>query len=50
MGVDSLITVVVCYWFVKSVSVDVAVFDILRDQSLVSLCQMVAARVPGVGN
>jgi hypothetical protein len=50
MGVDSLIAVEVRYWFVKNVNVEVAVFDILRDQSLANLCQMVAARVPGVSN
>lgn len=45
LGVDSLIGVEVRYWFIKNVNVEVAVLDILRDQSLISLCQMVAAQI-----
>ncbi|KAL0944620.1 polyketide synthase [Colletotrichum truncatum] len=45
LGVDSLIAVEVRYWFMKNLSTEVAVFNILKDQSLTQLCQSVAAQV-----
>lgn len=45
LGVDSLIAVEVRYWFMKNLSTEVAVFNILKDQSLTLLCQSVAAQV-----
>ncbi|EKG10605.1 Beta-ketoacyl synthase [Macrophomina phaseolina MS6] len=45
LGVDSLIAVEIRYWFIKQLQVEVAVFSILKNQSLVELCQQVAAQV-----
>ncbi|KAF6807652.1 polyketide synthase [Colletotrichum musicola] len=50
LGVDSLIAVEVRYWFMKNLSTEVAVFNILKDQSLTLLCQLVAAQVLQVTN
>ncbi|KAL2059966.1 hypothetical protein VTL71DRAFT_10121, partial [Oculimacula yallundae] len=45
LGVDSLIAVEVRYWFMKQLNVEVAVFNIMKDQSLVDLCQFVGGLV-----
>ncbi|TDZ30822.1 Highly reducing polyketide synthase alt5 [Colletotrichum spinosum] len=50
LGVDSLIAVEVRYWFMKNLGTEVAVFNILKDQSLTQLCQSVAAQVLQVGS
>ncbi|WQF87991.1 Putative Acyl transferase domain superfamily, GroES-like superfamily, alcohol dehydrogenase [Colletotrichum destructivum] len=42
MGVDSLIAVEVRYWFLKTFGAQVAVFSILKDQSMNDLCLSVA--------
>ncbi|EFQ36689.1 KR domain-containing protein [Colletotrichum graminicola] len=41
LGVDSLIAVEVRYWFAKKLGVEVAVFNILKDRSLLSLSREV---------
>lgn len=46
LGVDSLIAVELRYWFAKQLGVEVAVFNILKDQSLTALCEEVAGQVP----
>ncbi|CAA9961740.1 hypothetical protein PTMSG1_05117 [Pyrenophora teres f. maculata] len=42
LGVDSLIAVEVRYWFMKQICVEVAVFNIMKKQSLLELCKQVA--------
>ncbi|KAK1983490.1 hypothetical protein LZ30DRAFT_588193 [Colletotrichum cereale] len=46
-GVDSLIAVEIRSWFIKTFGVEVTVFIILKDQSLLDLCRSVAAKVLG---
>ncbi|EXF80297.1 KR domain-containing protein [Colletotrichum fioriniae PJ7] len=45
VGVDSLIAVEVRYWFMKQLLVEVPVFEILKNQSIIDLCQQVASKV-----
>jgi hypothetical protein len=45
LGVDSLIAVEVRYWFMKQLHVEVAVFNIMKKQSLLELCTQVAEQV-----
>jgi len=45
LGVDSLIAVEVRYWFMKQLRVEVAVFNIMKKQSLIELCRQVAAQI-----
>ncbi|KAK1978867.1 KR domain-containing protein [Colletotrichum cereale] len=45
LGVDSLIAVEVRYWFAKRLAVEVAVFNILKDRSVMSLCEEIATLV-----
>ncbi|KAF2843914.1 KR-domain-containing protein [Plenodomus tracheiphilus IPT5] len=45
LGVDSLIAVEVRYWFLKQLRVEVAVFNIMKKQSLHDLCTQVAGQI-----
>ncbi|KAH9870202.1 hypothetical protein J1614_007125 [Plenodomus biglobosus] len=47
LGVDSLIAVEVRYWFLKQLRIEVAVFNIMKKQSLLELCSQVASQVTG---
>lgn len=49
VGVDSLIAVEVRYWFMKQFGVEVAVFNILKDQSMADLCHSVAVDIMNKG-
>lgn len=42
LGVDSLIAVEIRYWFTKNLAVEVPVFTIMKNQSVVDLCSAVA--------
>lgn len=45
-GVDSLVAVELKYWFLKELHSEVAVFNILSDESLSSLCGFAVAKSP----
>jgi hypothetical protein len=45
-GVDSLVAVELKYWFLKELHAEVAVFNILSDESLSGLCGFAVARSP----
>jgi hypothetical protein len=43
-GVDSLVAIDIRYWFLKEFNVQVAVFKILRGESIAGLCFLVASK------
>jgi acyl carrier protein len=49
-GVDSLVAVEIRYWFQKEFKAQIAVFEIIRSESIEKLCDFVASKTPYASN